>query len=281
MAAERSPGLVCMPILPNCRFQLNSIMFTKELFAYRHVLYQLVTQQLLARYRRTIFGYLWTILNPLMMMTVSAVVFSHIFRLGLRDYAIFLFAATVPWNFFSGCVVQAGSSIVSNEGLIKKVYVPKLIFPISTAIGCLLDSLFGLVALFVIAFVVGARISPALFFLPISFAILYFFALGLALMLSVAMVYFRDLQHLIGVLMQALYFLTPIMYQPSAISPSLQNILRFNPLLYFVDLFRAPIYRSELPSLTVIGIALVAAIASFSIGLKLFRSYENKLIFRL
>ncbi|KVO00163.1 hypothetical protein WJ69_31435 [Burkholderia ubonensis] len=256
-------------------------MLIKELFAYRHVLYQLVTQQLLARYRRTIFGYLWTILNPLMMMAVSAVVFSHIFRFGLRDYAIFLFAATVPWNFFNGCVVQAGSAIVANEGLIKKVYVPKLVFPVSTATGCLLDSLFGLIALFVIAFVVGARVSLALFFLPLSFLILYFFALGIALILAVTMVYFRDLQHLISVLMQALFFLTPIMYQPDALSPTLQNILRFNPLVYFVDLFRAPIYRSELPSGVVVGVAAMAAIASFSIGLKIFRSYENKLIFRL
>ncbi|KVO55711.1 ABC transporter permease [Burkholderia stagnalis] len=256
-------------------------MLIKELFAYRHVLYQLVTQQLLARYRRTIFGYLWTILNPLMMMTVSAVVFSHIFRFGLRDYAIFLFAATVPWNFFNGCVVQAGGSIVANEGLIKKIYVPKLVFPISTATGCLLDSLFGLIALFVIAFVVGARVTPALFFLPLSFVILYFFALGIALILAVAMVYFRDLQHLISVLMQALFFLTPIMYQPDALSPALQRILRFNPMVYFVDLFRAPIYRSELPSMTVIGVSAFAALASFSIGLKIFRSYENKLIFRL
>ena len=116
-------------------------MLAKELYDYRHVLSQLVAQQLLARYRRTVFGYLWTILNPLMMMAVSAVVFSHISRFGLRDYAIFLFAGTVPWNLFSSCIVQAGGAIVSNESLIKKVYLPKIVFPVATASGCLLDSL--------------------------------------------------------------------------------------------------------------------------------------------
>ncbi|MFM0212262.1 ABC transporter permease [Paraburkholderia sediminicola] len=256
-------------------------MLAKELYDYRHVLYQLVTQQLLARYRKTIFGYLWTILNPLMMMTVSAVVFSHIFRFGLRDYAIFLFAATVPWNFFNSCLTQAGSAIVTNENLIKKVYIPKLIFPISTATGNLLDSLFGLVALFVIALIIGAHASWALFFLPLSFLILYGFALGLALIVAVMMVYFRDLQHLIGVLLQALFFLTPIMYQTDALSPRLQNVIRFNPLVYFVDLFRAPIYRSVLPSTTTIGITIGLAAISLLIGLKVFRSYEHKLIFRL
>ncbi|MFP3553200.1 ABC transporter permease [Paraburkholderia sp. SIMBA_049] len=245
------------------------------------MLTQLVTQQLLARYRRTIFGYLWTILNPLMMMAVSAVVFSHIFRFGLRDYAIFLFAATVPWNFFSGCIVQAGSSIVANESLIKKVYIPKLVFPVATATGSLLDSLFGLVALFVIALIVGAKASWALFFLPVSFVILYVFAVGLALIVSIMMVYFRDLQHLIGVLLQALFFLTPIMYQPEALSPRLQGFIRFNPMFYFVDLFRAPIYRSELPAVSTLGITIGLAAVSLLIGIKVFRSYEHKLIFRL
>ncbi|RKP50851.1 ABC transporter permease [Trinickia fusca] len=256
-------------------------MLAKELYDYRHVLSQLVTQQLLARYRRTVFGYLWTILNPLMMMTVSAVVFSHIFRFGLRDYAIFLFAATVPWNFFNGCVVQAGSAIVANESLIKKVYVPKIVFPVATASGCLLDSLFGLVALFVIALVVGAHASWALFFLPLSFLLLYVFATGVALIVSVLMVYFRDLQHLIGVLLQALFFLTPIMYQPEALSPKLQAFIRLNPLFYFIELFRAPIYRSQLPSIGTIEVVLGLVVASAVLGITVFRSFEHKLIFRL
>ncbi|TCG09491.1 hypothetical protein BZM27_05360 [Paraburkholderia steynii] len=245
------------------------------------MLSQLVAQQLLARYRRTVFGYLWTILNPLMMMAVSAVVFSHIFRFGLRDYAIFLFAGTVPWNLFSGCIVQAGGAIVSNESLIKKVYLPKIVFPVATASGCLLDSLFGLVALFVIALIVGAHASWALFFLPISFLLLYVFAIGAVLIVAVLMVYFRDLQHLIGVLLQALFFLTPIMYQPEALSPRLQYFIRFNPLFYFVDLFRAPIYRSQFPAADTIAIALALAAVSFVVGLRIFRSCEHKLIFRL
>jgi ABC-type polysaccharide/polyol phosphate export permease len=256
-------------------------MFAKELYEYRHVLTQLVTQQLLSRYRRTIFGYLWTILNPLMMMTVSAIVFSHIFRLGLRDYAIFLFSATVPWNFFSGCVVQAGSSIVSHEGLIKKIYIPKIIFPISTAVGSLLDSLFGLVALFVIAFAIGAHASFALLFLPVSFIIIFVFAVGLSLILSVLMVYFRDLQHLIGVLLQALFFLTPIMYQFEAVSPRLQQFIRYNPMLYFIELFRAPIYHSQLPGVHTIEFCVIFSSVALMAGLKIFRAYENKLIFRL
>jgi ABC-type polysaccharide/polyol phosphate export permease len=256
-------------------------MLFKELYQYRHVLQQLVTQQLLARYRRTVFGYLWTILNPLMMMAVSAVVFSHMFRFGLRDYAIFLFAATVPWNFFNSCLVQAGSSIVANENLIKKIYIPKIVFPFSVATGTLLDSLFGLVALFIIAFVVGAKPSWALLFLPVSFAILYVFTVGAALLLAVMMVYFRDLQHLIAVMLQALFFLTPIMYQLEGLSPRMQHVLRFNPLLYFINLFRAPIYQSMLPTTSTLLIACGLAVVSFAIGILVFRAYEDKLIFRL
>jgi ABC-type polysaccharide/polyol phosphate export permease len=256
-------------------------MLFKELYQYRHVVQQLVTQQLLARYRRTVFGYLWTILNPLMMMTVYAVVFSHIFRFGLRDYAIFLFAGTVPWNFFSGCLVQAGGSIVANENLIKKIYIPKIVFPVSVGTGALLDSLFSLVALFIIAFIVGAKASFALFFLPISFVILYVFTLGASLTLAVMMVYFRDLQHLIGVILQALFFLTPVMYQIDALSPRVQSVLRLNPLFYFVELFRAPIYQSMLPSVQTLAITCGITAVTSAIGILVFRAYEDKLIFRL
>lgn len=256
-------------------------MFVKELLEYRHVLSQLVVQQLLSRYRRTLFGYLWTVLNPLMMMTVSAVVFSHIFRFGLRDYAIFLFAATVPWNFFSACINQAGGAIIANESLIKKVYIPKLIFPVAVSVGCLLDSLFGLVALFLVAFVVGAHASFALLFLPVAFLILFVFSTGVALVISVLMVYFRDLQHLIGVLLQALFFLTPIMYQPEALSPRLQQIIKLNPLYYFIELFRAPIYHQKIPSLDAVAIATIISLVCAIGGMKLFRAFEQKLIFRL
>ncbi|CAG2158769.1 ABC transporter permease [Cupriavidus numazuensis] len=256
-------------------------MILKEIYDYRQIVSQLVMQQLLTRYRRTIFGYLWTVLNPLLMMGITALVFSHVFRFGLRDYTIFLLAGTVPWTLFSSTLIQAGASIVGNEGLLKKIYIPKIIFPVSTSTGILLDSLFSLCALFVIALFVGAKISIALVFLPIAFALLYVFSLGLSLTLAVVMVYFRDMQHLIGVMLQAWFFVTPIMYQLDAISPRLREIIVLNPMLYFIDLFRAPIYQSVFPSLHTIGIATVLAAVSLVVGLKIFRLYENKLIFRL
>lgn len=256
-------------------------MILSEICNYRQIVSQLVMQQLLTRYRRTIFGYLWTVLNPLLMMGITALVFSHIFRFGLRDYAIFLLAGTVPWTLFSSTLVQAGASIVGNEGLLKKIYIPKVIFPVATSTGILLDSLFSLCALFVIAFFVGAKISVALVFLPVAFALLYVFSLGLSFALAVIIVYFRDMQHLIGVMLQAWFFVTPIMYQIDAISPKLQKVIVLNPMLYFIELFRAPIYASQFPSLQAIGIATALAFFSLVIGLKIFRLYENKLIFRL
>jgi len=256
-------------------------MIHNEILAYRQIMSQLVMQQLLTRYRRTIFGYVWTVLNPLLMMAITAIVFSHIFRFGLREYAIFLLSGTVPWTLFSNCLTQAGGAIVANEGLLKKVYIPKIIFPVSTATGNLLDSLFSLVALFVIAFFLGAKLSVALAFLPVAFLILYVFALGLALILSVVMVYFRDMQHLIGVMLQAWFFVTPIMYQLDAVSPILRQIIVFNPMVYFIDLFRFPIYSATFPTMQTIGVAAGLAAVSFLVGLKIFRLYENKLIFRL
>src|SRR3990172_2110847 len=110
-----------------------------ELQANRAVLRQLVSQQLILRYRRTALGYLWTLINPLLMMSVMAVVFATLFKSDLRTFTVFLFAGMIPWNFFSSVVTQSGTSFINNEGLIKKIYLPKIVFPLSITFALLID----------------------------------------------------------------------------------------------------------------------------------------------
>lgn len=252
-----------------------------EVISYRDVLWQLIRQQLILRYRRTVFGYLWTLLNPILMMSVMVVVFSTLFKQDIKTFTVFLFSGMIAWNCFNSIVVQSAMSFISNEGLIKKIYLPKLIFPLSVSIALVIDSVLSFVALFAIMLVVGAKFSLALLFIPVAYLFLVVFSFGLALVVSVTTVFVRDLQHVIGIMMQAWFFLTPIFYKPDALTGKVAWLIELNPLTSFVELFRAPLSMGVLPAPAVILTTFLMAILSIVVGLLFFMSQHQKIIFRL
>ena len=134
-----------------------------------HILIKFTSQHLLLRYRRTVLGYLWTLINPLLMMAVLAFVFSTLFKHDIKTFTVFLFAAFIPWNFFSYTITQCAGCFIANENLIKQIYIPKFVFPLSVSIALLIDSVLALLALFAIVIIVGAPITGALIYLPISY----------------------------------------------------------------------------------------------------------------
>lgn len=255
--------------------------FLLELYAGRNVLSQLVAQQLILRYRRTAVGYLWTLINPLLMMSIMALVFSALFKADLKTFAVFLFGGMIPWNFFNSVVSQSGASFINNEGLIKKIYLPKAIFPLSIAIALLIDSVFSFLALFAIILAIGGSLSWALLFIPVAFLLLFLFAFGAGLIMSIATVFFRDLQHVIVIAMQGLFFLTPILYKPEALSNRFGEMVHYNPVVPFIDLFRAPLTEGMLPSAEVILRAALISLCILAIGLFIFLREEKKIVFRL
>ena len=252
-----------------------------ELQKFAPVLRQLVRQQLILRYRRTALGYLWTLINPLLMMSVTAIVFASLFKVELKTFAIFLFAGMIPWNFFNSAVVQSSSAFIDNENLIKKIYLPKLLFPLSVSLGMLIDSFLSFIALFLIIILLGGALSWSLIFLPIAFMLLFFFAFGLALIVSVATVFFRDLQYIMTVAMQALFFLTPILYNKQMLAGKIAWLVTMNPVASYIELFRAPLVETVLPSLPVITNAIFFAVLSMAFGVTIFIRYEKKVVFRL
>lgn len=257
------------------------ITFATELYGSRNVLSQLVAQQLILRYRRTALGYLWTLVNPLLMMSVMAVVFSTLFKADLKTFAVSLFAAMIPWNFFSSVVTQSGTSFINNEGLIKKIYLPKVIFPLSITFALLIDSLLSFLALFAIILALGGTLSWSLLFLPISFVLLFIFALGLGLIMSIATVFFRDLQHVILIAMQGLFFLTPILYKHDALTGKVAWLVGMNPVTPFIALFRAPLIEATLPSGNVLLQTVAISASAMAIGLFFFLRQEKNIVFRL
>jgi ABC-type polysaccharide/polyol phosphate export permease len=257
-----------------------SLFFT-ELISSHPILLQLVNQQLVLRYRRTFLGYFWTLVNPLMMMSVMAIVFSTLFKVDLKTFAIFLFAAMIPWNFFNAVVTQSGMAFINNEGLIKKIYLPKALFPLSIALASLIDSFLSFIALFIFIIALGGGLTWALLFLPISFVLLFFFAIGIGLVMSIATVFFRDLQYVIIIAMQGFFFLTPILYKPDSLAGKVAWLVSLNPVTPFIQLFRAPLVEGILPSASVILQAIIIATISMLIGLFIFLREEKNIVFRL
>lgn len=247
----------------------------------REVLRQLVTQHLVLRYRRTTLGYFWTLINPLVMMSIMAVVFSTLFQQDLKTFTVFLFAGMIPWNFFNATVTQSAGSFINNEGLIKKIYLPKALFPISLSVALLIDSALSFVALLLIIVLLGVSFSWAMLFIPVAYILLYFFTLGAGLIMSVATVFFRDLQHVILIVMQALFFLTPIFYRPESLAGKAQWLMAFNPVVPFIDLFRSPLLNGSLPGANTLMLAAGFSISVFSLGLIVFLWQEKNIVFRL
>jgi ABC-type polysaccharide/polyol phosphate export permease len=259
----------------------NLINHLLELQAYRAVLRQLVRQQLILRYRRTALGFFWTLINPLLMMSVMALVFATLFNADLKTFTVFLFSGMIPWNFFSSVVTRSATSFIHNEGLIKKIYLPKVIFPVSIAFAFLIDNALSFVVLFGIIIIMGGSLSWAVLFIPIAYLLLFFLTLGIGLIASVATVYFRDLEHVILVAMQGLFFLTPVFYTHDALAGKVAWLMYLNPVVPFIELFRAPLYQASMPSPSVILQATLLSLSATAIGLFVYHWQEKKIVFRL
>lgn len=247
----------------------------------RNVLENLVTQELTVKYKRSALGFLWSLLNPMATMIISSVVFGSIMRFELKDFVVFLYAGMLPWNFFGVSEDFCGVSIINNEGFIKKIYMPKIVFPLATVCAQFVNMLFSMIALFFFMLILGAKVTISLVFLPVAFAIIFLWTVGFSLMMATVNVYFRDMRYIVSVLMNAWYYLTPILYPITMIPEWLRPVFYCNPGYYLVQMFRAPIYYNVFPSLKEFLIALTCAVMMFFLGLGYFYKKEKDFVFRL
>jgi homopolymeric O-antigen transport system permease protein len=255
----------------------------RELAKFWPVLQNMVTQELRIRYHRSVLGFLWTLINPILMMATLTMVFSQLFGNGSdwKLYAIYLFAGQVPWSLFNGTLTDCSHCIVANEGLIRKIYLPKLIFPLAKVLINLTTFSLSLVALYFLAWLLGSRFTPAMVMLPVAITLFATFALGLGLILAVVNTFFRDTSHLVGVVLQAWYFATPIIYGDKGLPPTLEARCWLNPAFPFIRIFQLIIRDGQWPTLTLFMAAAGIATVSLGIGSVTFKCHENKLVFRL
>lgn len=255
----------------------------REVWQFREVIRNFVSQDIKVKYRRSVLGFFWSLLNPLLMMIVLSVVFATIFNFrGIRHYTLYLFSAMLPWTFFATTVDGCAVSIINNESYLKRQYFPKLVFPLALLGQNLVTLLLSMVVLILtLGWFIGFQVTPALAILPLSFGCLIAFALGLGTIVAVLTVYFRDTQHLVQVGMTAWYFFTPILW-PLTMQPESRHVyFKMNPMYFIMEMFRAPIYRGVFPSSTAIAVACGVCGVTFLVGLFVFWNRENDLIFRL
>ena len=245
---------------------------------YKTLLGRLVQRDLKVKYRRSVLGYLWSLLNPLLMMLVMSAVFSYMFRYSIPNYPIYLITGQIIFTFFSESTNMAMGSIIGNASFIKKVYVPKYIFPVSRVLSSFVTLLFSLGAVVIVMIFTKTAITPEILLFPIPLLYVLLFSIGVGMILSVCAVYFRDTMHLYGVLTTAWMYFTPIFYPIESIPKSVQKFIRLNPLFQFIDCFRDIVLYGKIPTLQ----STIACIAWCTIalagGILLFWRKQSKFI---
>ena len=256
-----------------------------ELFHFRQLIGLLVVRELKVRYKRSVLGLVWTMLNPLLLMVVYTVVFTTIMPTAMPDFSIFLLSGLLPWLFLSTALLQGMNSVLGNQDLIKKIRLPQAVFPLSVVGSNLVNFSLSLLPLFLVMLVLGHPLKPALLFLPVAALVLTVFAAGVTLFFASATVFFRDVRHLTEVLLQILFYLSPVLYDAGQIdrvaskawwAPLFRGVLQINPLTYLLPLVRDPVYRGELPPLETIGLAALCAATTLALGYAVFRRLEPR-----
>ncbi len=265
--------------------QLSYLQYVKlrlgELVKYRYALKSAVTLNLKRRYRRSTLGFAWSLLNPLLTMAVLALMFGTIFHQKYQAFSIYVFSALLPWNFIAQTLLHSTESFVNNESSLKRVVLPKTFYPLVTVCTEMVNFLLSLASFLVLGVLLKENYSWALLSIPVATLIIGIFAFGLAISMAVLTVYWRDLQHILGVIVQLLFYLVPIIYPFESLSDDLHWIVQINPFYYFLKLFRLSIYNGQMPSLLNWLGCTIIAIITLGVGLRLLQRTERELLFRL
>jgi ABC-2 type transport system permease protein len=250
--------------------------YFEGLLKYKWLLKELVSRDLKVKYKRSILGYAWSLLSPLLMMLVMTAVFSHIFRFNIPNFPVYFLCGNVVFTFFSESTSMAMTSILQGAGLIKKVYIPKFIFPLSKIISSFVNLMYSLIAVVIIILITKTPVSWTVLLLPIPLIYLFLISLGMGLFVTVLATYFRDMLYLYGIFTMALMYLTPIFYPVEMLPPQILMVVKFNPLYHVVDYFRQVILWGTVPSFRDNFVCIMFCVLFMAIGLIAFKKKQDK-----
>lgn len=248
----------------------------KSLYNYRELLKTSVNKDITGKYKHSFLGIIWSFLNPLLQIAVYALVFQIILKSDIENYAVYLCCGLIPWQYFSNVVIRGANTILDNGNIVKKVYFPREILPLSVTTSEGINFLIS--SIIIIGFVVfsGIGLSWNLLWYPLILVIQYIILLGISLIVSSVSVYFRDLLHLLGIFVQLLFYATPIVYSISNVPANLQWLVKINPMSYIIDAYRNIFYNKTMPSEKGLLIALAMGLVLCVVGVFLFKKLEKR-----
>ena len=253
----------------------------RSLKKYRFLIKQLVGRDFKTRYRRSVLGVFWSLLNPLLTMAVQYIVFSRLFRFDITNYSVYLLCGIVMFNYFSEACDATLNSIVVNAPLITKVYVPKYIYPLTKVFSSLINLFASMLPLLLISLISGVRLSWSFLLIPFPVVCIAVFCLGLGMLLATSMVFFQDTRYLWSVISMLWMYLTPIIYPISILPENLVWIVKMNPLYYFVDFLRTIVIGGISPEPVMYLYCFLWAAGMLAVGSSVFARFQDDFILYL
>lgn len=247
----------------------------KKIYNYRELLKSNVKKEIRGRYKNSILGIMWSFLNPLLQLLVYAVIFGALLGGNDSTYHIYICVALIPWTYFTTTITQAAFTIIGNGDIIKKVYFPREILPISVVTSGAVN--FVISTIIILAFVIfsGIGISKYILLYPFILLVQYVLLLGISFIVSAITVYFRDLEHIIGIILMAAFYGTPIVYRLEQLPANLQILMKLNPMTHLINAYRAIFYYHQLPDIKMLSILLIASIGLTVVGYFIFKKLQK------
>lgn len=255
-----------------------SMKIFKELYNYRELLKTNIKKEIRGKYKGSWLGILWTFLNPLLMLAVYAFVFPYILRVNVDNYTIFMIVALIPWNFFTTAVQTGTGCVVANGNILKKVYFPREIIPISITTSQLVNFLITCLIMFVFIIFSGVGFSVHILLLPLLILIQFILTLAINFILSSITVFAHDIDHFVSVALTLGFYATPIVYLSSMLPDKFQWAMKVNPMAVLVESYRSILYYHQLPDFKILGVWVVLSILFLIFGYMIFKKLEKSFV---
>lgn len=248
----------------------------KELYSYREFLKTSIQKEFRGKYKKSFLGVFWSFLNPLFQLLIYALVFPFILGNTIENYTVFLIVGLMPWTFFNNTIIQSAACIVNNAGIVKKVYFPREILPISTATSNLINFLITQVIVLIALMISGIGIGKSIIVFPIIVIIQYVLQLGLSFIFSAITVYVRDIEYIINIFMMLMFYLCPIVYEPSMIPENFLPFFKLNPMFHIITFYRTILYEKKIPGLIVILEVFLVCLFLLWLGYMIFKKLKKR-----
>lgn len=251
----------------------------KEIWDYREMIISLVKRDLKSKYKGSVLGFFWMILNPLLQLCVYTIVFSAIMRMDIDKYYLFMFVAFIPWLFFSTCLSGGTGAVFNQQDMVKKIYFPREVLPISFAISQFVNMLLSFVVVFAAVFISGIKISLQAFLcLPVIMIIEFILCLGITYITSALDVYFRDMGYMMNIVAMALVYLTPVFYSETMVPEKFRSLFYLNPMTSITIAYRDILYYGRMPQLSDLRLATLIGIVVLILGHAIFWKLQKHFI---